>query len=317
MKGLFKYQVITSVACLFALRSPAQFYPTGSATWCTADQFAQFNFHKPELADTVIQGETYQRVFEFYNDTETGQWPTYWTIDRTHYIRSANDGKGFMYIPDSLNEYLIGDLSAALGDTVRDVMIWRVGELLLPYLYDVVVDSIVEVTYLDVSVTRHFLHEVNYWNSSSSDFVPQKFFWQRGMGTSYGLVLNIEGGLSQYNHFCAMTGDSTVFSWYGVTELPPWGFPPGGPPCCRLWNVSLDENAASRKQLASPNPSPGHFRLSGTPHPTDVVVFDPQGRLVLRTRGQEIDLSGHAPGLYTALVQNSACRQAVKLVVER
>ena len=150
------------------------------------------------------------------------------------------------------------------------------------WLLDIVVDSIVSVTNLGVTVTRHYVHEVTFWNlddSSPYNFFAWRFYWQEGMGTSHGLILRMELALGGYYGLsCAVVSDSVVFNHFETPTPEPWGVLPGGQACCSPLNVGITNaecNAASGTS-AYPNPSSGLFRLWGMAGTKDVLVFDPK-----------------------------------------
>ncbi len=66
---------------------------------------------------------------------------------------------------------------------------------------------------------------------------------------------------------------------------------------------------------ATPNPSTGLFHLSQAAE--QIIVYNAQGKLLFRQHGNEVDLSGYPPGVYTAVVQKAHGRSAQRLVVVR
>jgi len=299
-----------------------QFFPEQSALWCADDFQFSYKDHLNNDQDTLIGAMTYAKVHQYVCINPCSQFlVSDFMPAGTLYVRSAANGRGYIRKALDTAEYLAGDLSAMPGDTVHGVVIlglpnnpWGGGAP--PLLYDIVVDSIIQFSMFDVTVTRHFVHEVSFWNSSLSDFDAWDFFWQEGMGTSQGLLLRFPVSLSG-NYFlsCAMVGQLPVLNTYITVDVPPWGHPPGGPACCSPWNVGISEHLSERG-LASENPSTGFFRLNTTA-PIVVDVFDAQGRFITSVRGNEIDLTTQPPGVYTAVVRSASGRTAVRLVVMR
>jgi hypothetical protein len=274
--------------------------------------------------DTLVDGEVYHAVKNYMCLEDCSLWSVENHVFlSTALIRSDTEGRGFIRGSGDTIDYLVGDLSAGPGDTVRDVLIldgsWFTWENGLRPTFDVVVDSIVVVERWGVSVTRHFLHEVTFWNPdvASSSFNPRRFFWQVAMGTSHGLVLSMDASMGGFYMLeCVTTGDSTVLSWYfSGSDFPPWGYPPGGPACCAPWDVGIGEHLFNQR-FVSENPSTGLFRLNTTA-PIAVEVFDAQGRAIAAIRANELDLSAHPPGPYTAVVTTAQGRQAIRLMVVR
>lgn len=152
-----------------------QFYPDSNAVWCgQADNGGPPGFYvqyqMAAMPDTTINGTVYKKVSEFTD--ETGDW----VYVGTYYIRSDSSGRGYAYLPDSMAEYLTGDASALAGDTVPDVL-WRIThEPGSHVLVDLVVDSVVTLSNLGVSVTRHYC---------PYGVQPTTSFWQAGMGGEF------------------------------------------------------------------------------------------------------------------------------------
>lgn len=127
-------------------------------------------------------------------------------------------------------------------------------------------------------------------------------WWVEGVGGTGGLLSTIgSGSVSVYTNMVCMQYNDSIW-------------PGGSPGYC--WPTSIDEHLRSRV-LVHPNPSSNSFTLSIGSDLFSVAVFDPQGREVLRTRERSIDLTGHAAGLYTAVVTTEQGRQAVRLVLQR
>ena len=291
----------------------AQFYASSNASWCLGDGLIMdgplVNMEITSDADTLIMGVVYNRIIEYHG-------PSPWHYSKRHFVRSATDGKGYLFLLDSLAEYLTGDVSAEAGDPVYQViMASDLDEcLLIGYeyrLFDVVVDSVVTRMNDGISIARHYVHEVSCYNGGNGNFDPASFFWQAGLGAFAGPVLQIRSGLSGLGLNCAVAQGETVFS--------PWTTPvgdPGGPTiCCWPLGLSVTEVDPSRHVLVSPNPSTGLFRFTNAPG--EKRILDTRGREVLVTQANEVDLSGQPPGIYTAVVITASSRQAVRLVIVR
>jgi hypothetical protein len=257
--------------------------------------------------DTLILGRVYQRIDE-YNDAlgfET------WQFVKRSYVRSDTSGKGYLFLLDSMQEYLTADVNALAGDTVYNVLTatsWGFGQDY--WLNRVIVDSVVVFTNNDVSVTRRFVSRPEWGLSYPTS---AQIFWQTGMGNGYGPVL-IESVASSFQLLlCLREQDTYVYSsQFGVPYLP-------GIPCDCPLEAPLgveDLSHTGRPIVVSPNPSSGFFELS-SPAIRTIEVRDMQGRVITVSQGSRIDLSVHPPGVYAAVFTTSAGRQAVRLVVER
>jgi len=294
-----------------AIVAPAQFYPESNATWCLGRGNSEFvtyvTMQMSNNPDTLIMGRTYQRIDEFRSPSI---WQPEWQYWESHYVRSSADGKGYYFLVDSMAEYLTGDLNTQAGDTVHNVLVRSfspTGQLL-----KVIVDSVAIISNAGVVVSRHYLHTIGYDNPGVG-FIPYRFFWQAGMGTSQGPVLEMASGLSPTEMMCAVVNDiPQVGADFNNAHL---GLP-GGSVCCWSVTVGMEESLSPKRLIASPNPSTALFQLNGNPS-GKVRVCDACGREVLVTRDRAIDLTAHPPGVYTAVVSTAMGWQTLRLVVVR
>lgn len=296
----------------------AQFYPDANATWCLVDQYAwvlpDVNMVMDSDPDTTILGQVYQRIREYrgvYGETSFELWDQ-------HYVRSATDGKGYVFLLDSMTEYLTGDTAALVGDTLNNVLVWNDMSDCYPFdfaLYDAIVDSVLTLTNAGVTVRRHYAHTPCYM-ITPGQFDRHRFFWQAGMGTSAGPFIQIRSGLAPIDLQCAMNGDTPVFGLesdnFQILGLP------GGVPCCwpAIDSDGIVDGIKHPRIAVSPNPSSGFFAFSG-PVVRGIEVRDIYGKMVAFVPGSQVDLSEHPAGLYIAMLTGSAGRQTVRLVVER
>lgn len=239
--------------------------------------------------DTIIHGDVYKKIDEYRAYEYT----------RTYFVRSDPSGKGYAWVPDSAAEYVTGDLTAQAGDTVHDVLWSWTNELGIFYsLHNTVVDSVVVLTNAGVTVTRHYVDN----NGSLGSY----HFWQAGMGTSYGPMLESTGDAGS-----CVVGDTAMFGYFINGLLPG----PIGEFICSVPGLGIGDHIRLQELEVFPNPSTGLFGLDLRVRST--TVYDATGQLLFQTSNPRIDLSAHPPGLYTAVVTSSAGRQAVRLVVER
>ncbi|HPF89716.1 MAG TPA: T9SS type A sorting domain-containing protein [Flavobacteriales bacterium] len=276
----------------------AQYYPDSNAVWClwTAPFDPGYNIQLRMGAepDTLILGQAYKKI------TEHNDFGGVWNSMDVFYVRNGEDGKGYMFLLDSMAEYVTGDVNAVAGDTVHDVIIRTPNSY---FLRDLVVDSVVALSNGGVDVVRHY---------AELTFGPTDF-WQAGAGAATGPCL-VQPGLAGYLPLCIVGRDTVQYNIENTDQ----GLP-GGPPCCADFALGSAPSASLPAEMMQvhPNPSSGPFYLLGTMQLFEAHVFDTQGRLLFRTNRREIDLSEQAPGLYTALVQYSTGQQTFRLVVAR
>jgi hypothetical protein len=292
-----------TLLCFLLLGVPliamAQFYPEANACWSGRDNVGvppgfDIMYQIGAAPDTLINGVVYKKTNEFRD----------WNFTRAYFVRSDQDGKGFVYLPDSAAEFLTGDLAAQTGDTIHDVLINDTDEFDVGYyLVDVVVDSVVTFSNAGVTVIRHFV------NFDMLGMNPSGSFWQMGMGTSVGPTLEVTAGL----WYCTV-GDTVMYDRNNMNGLPG----PIGVDVCPLIIDGIGSAEPTEPDVvqALPNPSHGQFALSGV-SVQSFIVHDVQGSTVVNGKGSVIDLSEQAPGLYTAVVTTGQGVQNIRLVLMR
>lgn len=306
---------IVFISIFIAIVCPAQFYPASTADWCIFDggyplgpnDSPNRNLTMEEDADTLISGQSYQRIeqYNYYDFSDS------WYYATTYYVRSEPSGKGYLYFPDSAAEYLTGDLQAPAGDTVHDVLVlyqdpgcgWDL------QVTDAIVDSIVTLTYSGVTVQRHYVHTPCF-NSANVNFIPDWSFWQASYGASNGPYLTYSDLLAPVGPACVVADGVFVYSVWSE----PQGMP--GTPCnCPDVDLGIAEFNRSESAHATPNPSTGLFHLGQAAD--HISVYNAQGRLLFRQHGNEVDLSAYPPGVYTAVVETAKGNSVLRLVVMR
>jgi len=297
----------------------AQCYPDSSASWCLIDlnnsDFLRINMIMGADPDTVILGQTYQRIEEYNMDSFSENVE----LVNRDYVRSAPDGKGYVMLLDSMQEYLAADINAAAGDTVRDVLIKEgFGAQPFPsyFLWDVVVDSIRTLENNGVIVRRMFIHLAGFQPGPQSQVYFN--FWQAGIGNATGALFNSYISLGFFELMCLRVQDTFVYN--RETAVP---YLPGVPCECSILPVGIEDRTSEQVSIG-PNPSTGKFTFS-TEQPMSIRVYDAFGRMVLRTVGKSVDLSSEPEGAYVAMFPSSASgnnasgngNQVVRLVVAR
>jgi hypothetical protein len=234
--------------------------------------------------DTLINGTVYKKIQENNDASGTPEFI------RNHFVRSDTSGKGYVYIPDSAAEFLTGDLNAQAGDTVHDVLMSYTSETEISYwLTDVIIDSVVTISVSGSQKTRWYTNDY-----TGTGAIP---FWQEGMGTVSGPVLELTG---QWWYCCV--NDTVQF---GSGPCPSW-----------ITEVIEPRGAVAPLTVLGPNPSSGLFRLSSE-QAHDVTVLNAQGLIVLTGRSSIIDLNGHPSGPYTAVVSTSHGVYTLRILVVR
>jgi hypothetical protein len=289
----------TSFVCFLtvgtALCAAGQFYPEANACWHGWDDDGgppgyAVQYQMGASPDTLINGIGYKKVDE-YRD---------YVFARTYLVRSDPNGRGYAYLPDSAAEFLTGDLTAQVGDTIHDVL-WS-NTTSSPnvdyFMVDMVVSSVVTLTNAGVTVIRHYVGP----DLSSGN----NYFWQRGMGLRSGPMLELTGGFSD----CSVS-DTVMFG--GINGLPG---PIGVQVCPPVNGNGIDERTQFVELQARPNPSTGLFHFTGTTL-TEIHILDTQGRTLFTTNKPEVDLSAYPVGCYRAVVVSESGKSSLPLVVVR
>ncbi|MCB0793096.1 MAG: T9SS type A sorting domain-containing protein [Flavobacteriales bacterium] len=293
--------VVVTVSCtLPAMTMKAQFkaLPDSSAIWNFRmyDTWqGLFDWRRTYLlsgqVDTTINGQDYRSMTWYW---DTGTWPGEFGGG----LRESGSGSVYYYHPNTDQEYLLYEFDVSASDSVLGV--WVAGtDPANGYTTTMYVSEVDTIILGGQPRKRIGVQSLGAMGG------PTGYWWVQGIGGSAGLletlgetILDVTYGLE------CMSSNDTV--WWA------WG-PVGAPGNCSP-NSVLDYQA--QKLSVRPNPGTGIFTLSNPIPPVKVMVFDPQGREVLRTRERTIDLTGHPPGLYTAVVNTERGRQAVRLVLE-
>ncbi|MCB0808411.1 MAG: T9SS type A sorting domain-containing protein [Flavobacteriales bacterium] len=295
MSGPTPYLISTVITVSLAFDSAAQFpaFPDSNAFWLMEvydgpNVLYPYGFHlKQADQDSLINGEWYSTI---WNGLE-GQGGAYMGG-----LRSDADDRVYYYHPNTDSTYLLYDFDPIVGDSME---VW-IGD---PFN----TSASTLMMYVDTIETEVNNNGVVYKRigiqSQAAIIGGQGVvdWWVEGVGGTGGLLSTIgSGSVSVYTNMVCMQYNDSIW-------------PGGSPGYC--WPTSIDEHIRSRV-LVHPNPSSNSFTLSIGSDLLSVAVFDPQGREVLHTRERSIDLTGYAPGLYTAVVTTKQGPQAVRLVLE-
>jgi hypothetical protein len=290
-KPLMKMQHLASVILVcfmicWSTRSAAQFnvLPVGDGLWVESFwvgpgyPYMGSGYVVPGLSDTIISGVAYRSV----------------NLGQSGFLRDDSLGHVFWLEEEGEQEVMLYDFTASPGDT----LIYPPGTVFEDSLLVLEVDTIlvngIERRMLTVSL------ELVTWGSVLTSQ------WIQGIGSLGGLFNLCQGP--------SVSGTSwlTCMSEDGIAQ---YGGDTGQPYDC-LIHLNVDEWAIESHAVSvHPNPSTGLFNLTGTGLPVHALVLDIQGREVLRTLDHTLDLTGHPPGFYTAVVSTEQGRQSVRLIL--
>jgi hypothetical protein len=211
-------------------------------------------------------------------------------------IRSDADHRVYYYHPNTDSTYLLYDFDPAVGDSME---VW-VGDPYSPSANTLMMH--VDTIAIEFNNNGTMYKRIGIMSDAAilgGQGVVD--WWTQGRGGTGGLLTTI-GSLSV-----------SVFTVMSCMQANDTLWPGGSPGLC--WPTSISEHGFSTP-VVHPNPSTGQFTLTSSAAIEQVLVFDPQGREVLRTQDASFDLSAHSPGLYTAVVTTEQGRRAVRLVVQ-
>lgn len=277
--------------------SSAQFpdFPDSNAFWLMEvndgpEVLYQYGYHlRSTNHDTLINGAWYNTIW----GGAIGQTGIYFGG-----LRESEDGRVYYHHANTDSTYLLYDFDPAIGDSME---VW-VGD---PY----VGQASTQWIYVDtIETLQNFLgtdyRQIGIVNDNSQLSAGGAYhYWIQGVGGTGGLFSTIGSTTVSLEErlICMQANDSL--------------WPQGGPWEC--WPLGLDERTWNGLRLA-PNPSSGIFHVA-VPLLFTFRVLDPQGREVLHipAASSEIDLSGHPPGVYMAVLQEKSIRHVQRLVVLR
>jgi Secretion system C-terminal sorting domain len=274
-----------------SLTGVAQFnaLPDSNATWMTSFWIGPgypyegyFYQYDPIDPDTIIGGEVFQRLLQTNN------------IGGAFYAGALRDNElgQVYYCAPSASPVLLYDFDVLPGDTVDDVMgIW---------MDDVGVYSVDTITVNGTQRKRIGLECL-----TSPGFAD--VYWIQGIGGIGGLL-----------HTTACPSVSGIGTLKCMTEndVIQYGTNVGAIGACDVYLGMVEESETPSVSLR-PNPSEGQFFVDVEKGQIlQCTVFDPQGREVHQVRGNTLDLSGHAPGMYTVVVMTDQKTLRSALILE-
>ncbi len=267
-------------------------FPTSDATWVqyfetmvTPPPLPQFawvstaNFCM-DGSDTLIAGSSYTRL-DHCNAGYVGG------------IRSVDEAVYF-FPADSVQEYLLYDFGAAVGDTIFGVY---VNEFLAtgnqgwqePMLLDVVVTA--------TAPSSAYGGRIAMQVQAADPLFGLDSEWIEGIGSRYGLFAFNPMNVSDYWYgLHCMSHNGTTYWSGGYTETPG---------TCAPLSVGLDEDASPAADvMLFPNPTRGVVNLVGLDPHVDLQVCDVLGRTMdvpvtrFSNDALQLDLSAVPGGLY-------------------
>ena len=277
----------------------AQFpsFPDSNAMWRT-DIFIEstyewsYYYHMRQTDnDTLINGEWYSAIHEGME----GQGGAF-----AGGIREDAEGLVHYYHANTDSTFLLYDFDPSVGDSLE---VW-VGHHSGSFVWTHWMHVLSIDTFNNTNGTPY--KQIGVTGISPSEFGGQVAmdWWIEGVGGTEGLLTT--------SALITLSADEELGCMVANDTLWPGGN--AGP--CGAPNAIAELGMAP--PVAHPNPSNRLFTLSTASNLTDqVLVYDPHGREVLRTREKTIDLGAHPPGVYTAVVTTAQGRQAVRLVLLR
>jgi hypothetical protein len=273
--------------------------PDSNVTWITQQDDGFGGFHYWELSadsinkDTIINSKTYTKI-------STG-------IYQGAY-RSDTLGLAYIVPHDSLQEFLIMDLTKNSGDTIKNVLVYS-NTFPSGSLVKLHVDSVNYIQDGPYSLKRLFL--------SNHLLFPQNYsyiFWIEKIGTSNGIYNDIhEIGLGS-SWVCCMQHNDTIFYDYMTSDQ--FVYEKGH--CINP--TSINNCFSNPEPKVFPNPTTDKIIVEQISQNTVLTVYDISGRLLLqnsfRQSKSEIDLSSLSKGVYILKLNNNDHIFVTKIIKE-
>lgn len=257
-------------------------FPDSAATWVNTFYFRTSPPPSPTFGlsmvsnycmdgrDTVINSNTYSNLY-FCGGAYKGAL--------------RDDGGRVMYVPkDSMQEFLLYDLTLSQGDTAHNVYVETAWEDPMG-LYDI------HIGYVDSVLINGAYRKRMIANSA---------YWIEGIGNTWGLLREHDPNVSQYyvELHCMSANDTTL---YPTTQ----------PGSCDL-TVEMTESNLNDEVLIYPNPSYGKFTAAGAGKRNieNVSIFNSQGQLIsialtISDRLIQGDLERYGPGMYWLVINTT------------
>lgn len=296
MKKSLLLALVISAGAFYSQTSLYHQFPASAATW-NINYTLVMGMCPPALAtitdnysiiipgDTTINSTTYHKLFIPYVQHSPASCPVSETAGYKGGIREDVVAKKVYIIPPSgPSEQLLYDFSMQVGDTLKGYLAngW-------PTLHKVTgIDSV----QVGASYRKRWT-----LNPVSSSFPPNNFRIIEGVGSDYGLLKVLPGGIVDYPAISI-----TCFKHNGLPLYP------STVTSCNLI-TSLNSYSYDTDQIKiSPNPVNNQFSIAmSTNEAMAVTIYDINGKKVLSpilNKGQqEINVSALSEGVYTIAIE--------------
>lgn len=236
------------------------------------NQSREFTYHTTSLADTVISGMTYRKLFSDH-------------LRQVYRGGLRADSTRVWVVPaDSTTEFIAYDFNLAVGDTITNALAFRKGNLLLANLY--VADSYIQ----DGRQTLELHPTVDSTNMQ----VEYDQFWTYGVGNrsgflSYNRSPNTPAEWCSFFVACLSVNDTSIYPTEGDYQ-------------CGIWNIGTTEIEESELTIF-PNPASSNLYFSGSIENGHIEIINVNGQLVERKKvDAELSIQHLPSGLYTILL---------------
>ncbi len=242
--------------------------------------------------DTIINQIEYKKLY-----MSTQQEPNEWKLDWA--VREEDDRKVYVWSFHLMEEWLMYDFAAAVGDTFTILPA-------NPNLY-LVIDSITTTEINQSERTKFWLTIME--NGTPSPYEPET--WIEGIGSNKGIIHSGSSAFIGAAHWltCKWENEELVY------QNPEYD-------SCYITTVSVEEMGVSRLHLF-PNPATTQAWLQLPENlplpPMQIELYSPTGRLLYEAQPQDylhkIEVAHLARGLYLVRFWDGERWRAEKLVV--
>ncbi len=235
--------------CQFAKGQSYIAFPDSGATWINT----KFSFN-------TLPAQYYSYIYATHGlDTlinNTTYFVVHTNVNGPYYGAMRNDGGKVYIVPkDSLQEYIVYDFTAAIGDTIYQV--YEDGGL---FTFFGGVENIVVVDTASIDLGDGIIRRKIFTSKGRT--------WIEGIGSTSGLFSEDSDNVSSYGGYlnCFSVNNTTLYPSYANNA-------------CDI-NVGLSNIGESKFLQAYPNPTSSIFTIEAESYISNIFIYDALGQMI-------------------------------------
>lgn len=246
-----------------------------------------FRYYMADDLDTLIDGHTYDILYRGYRKNE-GAW-LFRADSLSAFVRPFND----------TIDYVLYDFSLQIGDTLKDVFVFRTPSGPYP--------SLIDVVRLDESQFGRQYPDIVVEAIDIAAFGALPQYWDYGIGniSSFGEVQPLSNINCQHYLTCMAINDTSVYPFPGQYN-------------CNYANIGMAEIQSEAVELF-PNPASTRVFLPTSLHQSTAVIRNAVGQVVREeTVETEMSIDGVPDGVYfISFFLSGELKHTQKLLIQR